>query len=140
MVGRDLSDLFGASRGCAGEVALELSRGHHREGPRLSLHRPRRRDRRHRRPGRRRPHRARRAVFGIDRRLGGEIRVFGRTLPLSAPADAILAGIGLAPEDRKQEALLLLRSVRDNVSLCVPEKVSRLGFFDRAPGAGCRRR
>ena len=35
------------------------------------------------------------------------------------------------PEDRKQEALLLLRSVRDNASLCVPEKVSRLGFFDR---------
>ena len=53
-------------------------------------------------------------------------------LALRAPADAILAGIGLVPEDRKQEALLLLRSVRDNVSLCVPQKVSRLGFFDRA--------
>ena len=72
-----------------------------------------------------------RAAFGMDRLRGGEIRVFGRKLALRAPADAILAGIGLVPEDRKQEALLLLRSVRDNVSLCVPEKVSRLGFFDR---------
>jgi L-arabinose transport system ATP-binding protein len=72
-----------------------------------------------------------RAAFGMDRLQGGEIRVFGRPLALRAPADAILAGIGLVPEDRKQEALLLLRSVRDNVSLCVPEKVSRLGFFDR---------
>ncbi|MFL5331605.1 MAG: sugar ABC transporter ATP-binding protein [Geminicoccaceae bacterium] len=72
-----------------------------------------------------------RATFGMDRLQGGEIRVFGRPLALRAPADAILAGIGLVPEDRKQEALLLLRSVRDNVSLCVPEKISRLGFFDR---------
>ena len=73
-----------------------------------------------------------RAAFGIDRLRGGEIRVFGRSLVLRAPADAILAGIGLVPEDRKQEALLLLRSVRNNVSLCVPQKVSRLGFIDRA--------
>ena len=72
-----------------------------------------------------------RAAFGMDQLLGGEVRVFGQPLALRAPADAILAGIGLVPEDRKQEALLLLRSVRDNVSLCVPSKVSRLGFFDR---------
>ena len=72
-----------------------------------------------------------RAAFGMDPLLAGEVRVFGRPLALRAPADAILAGIGLVPEDRKQEALLLLRSVRDNISLCVPDKISRLGFFDR---------
>ena len=48
---------------------------------------------------------------------------------LRSPADAILAGIGLVPEDRKQEALLLLRSVRDNSRSCVPEQVSRLGLL-----------
>ena len=53
----------------------------------------------------------------MDRLRGGRVRVVGRPLALRAPADAILAGIGLVPEDRKQEALLLLRSVRDNVSL-----------------------
>ncbi|MFO1070985.1 MAG: sugar ABC transporter ATP-binding protein [Geminicoccaceae bacterium] len=73
-----------------------------------------------------------RALFGADRLTAGEVRMHGRRLDLKAPGDAIMAGIGLVPEDRKQEALLLLRSVRDNISLCVPDKVSRLGFFDRA--------
>ena len=67
----------------------------------------------------------------MDRLLAGEVLVRGRPVRLRAPADAILAGIGLVPEDRRQEALLLLRSVRDNVSLCVPERVSRAGFLDR---------
>ncbi|RWG39906.1 MAG: sugar ABC transporter ATP-binding protein [Mesorhizobium sp.] len=43
----------------------------------------------------------------------------------------VAAGIGLVPEDRKQEALLLMQAVRDNVSLVVPDKVSRYGFFSR---------
>ena len=82
-----------------------------------------------------------RAAFGIDRLRGGEIRVFGRSLALRAPADAILAGIGLVPEDRKQEALLLLRSVRDNVSLCVPaEGLAAWASSIAGPRAGwCRR-
>ena len=33
---------------------------------------------------------------------------------------------GLAPEDRKSQALLLLRSVKDNISLAVPDLISRL--------------
>ncbi len=63
--------------------------------------------------------------------LAGEIRVFGQTFSPATPADAIMAGIGLVPEDRKQEALLLARQLRDNVCLVVPDKVSRFGFFDR---------
>ncbi|MFO1039312.1 MAG: sugar ABC transporter ATP-binding protein [Geminicoccaceae bacterium] len=77
-----------------------------------------------------------RAIFGVDPQLAGETLVSGRKLNARSPADAILAGLGLVPEDRKQEALLLLRSVRDNVSLCVPEKVSKLGFFDRGAETG----
>lgn len=73
-----------------------------------------------------------RALFGADRLTAGEIRIDGAPVRFRAPGDAIRAGIGLVPEDRKQEALLLLRSIRDNISLCVPEKVSRLGFLNRA--------
>ena len=71
-----------------------------------------------------------RGIFGYDRRLGGRITVSGRALRANSPADAIAAGIGFAPEDRKQEALLMARSVMDNITLCVPDKVSRFGFFD----------
>jgi L-arabinose transport system ATP-binding protein len=131
MVGRDLGDLFGHCSRVRDEVALELRSVTTakvrdcsltvRAGEIVGLGGL---------VGAGRTELAR-AAFGMDRLRGGEIRVFGRRLTLRAPADAILAGIGLVPEDRKQEALLLLRSVRDNVSLCVPERVSRLGFFDR---------
>jgi len=131
MVGRDLGDLFGHRGRGRPEVALELRdvttakvRGCSltlRAGEVLGLGGL---------VGAGRSELAR-AIFGVDRLLAGEVLVRGRPVRLRAPADAILAGIGLVPEDRRQEALLLLRSVRDNVSLCVPERVSRAGFLDR---------
>jgi L-arabinose transport system ATP-binding protein len=71
-----------------------------------------------------------RGIFGFDRMTAGRVLVNGREIKLRSPADAILAGIGFAPEDRKQEALLLARSVRENISLCVPDLISRGGFLD----------
>ncbi len=70
-----------------------------------------------------------RAVFGADRLSAGEVRMAGRRLVLRSPADAIAAGIGLAPEDRKGQALLLLASVQDNIVLSVPQLISRLGLL-----------
>ena len=70
-----------------------------------------------------------RAVFGADRLLAGSVRVAGTPLTLRSPADAIAAGIGFAPEDRKGQALLLLASVQDNIVLAVPRRIGRLGFL-----------
>ncbi|WFP78055.1 sugar ABC transporter ATP-binding protein [Mesorhizobium sp. WSM4906] len=72
-----------------------------------------------------------RAIVGLDPLLSGRMTVGGRPYKPREPADAVAAGIGLVPEDRKQEALLLMQAVRDNVSLVVPDKVSRFGFFSR---------
>ncbi|HWL86458.1 MAG TPA: sugar ABC transporter ATP-binding protein [Polyangiaceae bacterium] len=79
-----------------------------------------------------------RAIFGdmpIDsgRILwGGDEGSTGlRELKLKSPRDAIRAGIGLAPEERKTEALLMRRSVRDNTSLAVLEKLRRFRFVRR---------
>ncbi|MBN9070275.1 MAG: sugar ABC transporter ATP-binding protein, partial [Rhizobiales bacterium] len=72
-----------------------------------------------------------RAIIGEDPLLAGRMEVAGRAFSPASPADAIKAGIGLVPEDRKQEALLLMQAVRDNVSLVVPDKVSHFGFYDR---------
>lgn len=71
-------------------------------------------------------------VFGFDRLLAGTVRVNDAVVRLRSPADAILAGIGFAPEDRKHEALLMMRGVRENISLCVPDKISVAGFVRRA--------
>jgi L-arabinose transport system ATP-binding protein len=69
-----------------------------------------------------------RGIFGFDAATGGRVLVGGREVRLRSPADAILAGMGFAPEDRKHEALLLARSVRENIALCVPDRISRFGF------------
>ncbi|MDQ0467598.1 sugar ABC transporter ATP-binding protein [Labrys wisconsinensis] len=58
-----------------------------------------------------------RAVFGIDRMLGGGLRLEGRPLAVASPRDAIDSGIYLVPEDRKRSGLLLDLSVAENISL-----------------------
>jgi L-arabinose transport system ATP-binding protein len=68
------------------------------------------------------------AIFGHDPLLTGSVAVGGRPIRLRSPADAIAAGIGFAPEDRKSQGLLLLRSVADNISLAVPDLISRFNF------------
>ena len=60
-----------------------------------------------------------RAIFGADRPDGGRVFRGGDDEPLSIaePRDAVRAGIGMIPEDRKQHGLLLPRPVRVNATL-----------------------
>jgi ABC-type sugar transport system ATPase subunit len=62
----------------------------------------------------------------------GQVRVAGRRVRLRQPRDAVRAGMGYAPEERKAQALLLERSVRDNTSLVVLDRLRRLRFVRRA--------
>ncbi|MDP9028400.1 MAG: sugar ABC transporter ATP-binding protein [Actinomycetota bacterium] len=68
------------------------------------------------------------AIVGDVRVESGEVRVDGETVHFRSPADAIAAGIGFAPEERKAEALLLQRTVRDNISLAILPRISRAFF------------
>jgi ribose transport system ATP-binding protein len=58
-----------------------------------------------------------RAIAGVDARDGGEVMVDGRQLPAGRPDRAIAAGLGLAPEDRKSQALFLEWDLTKNVTL-----------------------
>lgn len=58
-----------------------------------------------------------RAIFGIDPRLSGRIVLQGREISVKHPQKAISAGMGFAPEDRKDQALFLGMSVRTNVNI-----------------------
>jgi ribose transport system ATP-binding protein len=49
----------------------------------------------------------------------------GPPLRLRSPADAVRAGIGLLPEDRRTQALLLTQPVRANITLAAMARVSR---------------
>ena len=73
-----------------------------------------------------------RAVFGIDRPLGGEIRVNGQVAEVRSPSDAIARGIYLVPEDRKQSALILEDSITQNISLANIRAFVRAGLVSAA--------
>ena len=71
-----------------------------------------------------------RAVFGADPVLSGEIKLEGKPVKFKSPKDAIEAGIALCPEDRKDQGLVLWRSIKDNVSMPVLKKVRKGLFID----------
>lgn len=56
-------------------------------------------------------------LFGVDPAVSGTIEVEGKPLHLTSPLDAIQAGIALAPEDRKQQGIVLEMAVRQNIGL-----------------------
>ena len=68
------------------------------------------------------------AVFGIRRIVSGEIRVHGMAVSIRRPADALVAGILLAPEDRRLHGLVLESGVGFNVSLPNLDLVSSSRF------------
>ncbi len=72
------------------------------------------------------------AIFGIAPADSGEILVGGVPRTIGSPQDAIQLGLGFVPEDRKEEALVLPRPVRDNITLTIIDKLSWLGFSVRA--------
>jgi len=72
-----------------------------------------------------------RTLFGIDRPVGGTVRVCGQPLVARGPADAISAGLALVPEDRKQQGLVLEMALRENVSLPRIGRDSTAGWLDR---------
>jgi inositol transport system ATP-binding protein len=70
-----------------------------------------------------------RAIFGADMPDRAEILIDGNPVSIRSPRDAITAGIGLVPEDRKQQALFLAQTIRSNISIASLEGISALGPF-----------
>lgn len=58
-----------------------------------------------------------RAIFGADQKDNGEILLDGKMIHIRKVADAIRAGIVLAPEDRKKDGLCTKLSLRHNIAL-----------------------
>jgi len=73
-----------------------------------------------------------RAISGDVPVRSGRMELDGKPLRPRNPGDAVRAGIGLAPEERKTDALLMQRSVRDNVSIAVLDRISRFRVVRRS--------
>jgi rhamnose transport system ATP-binding protein len=73
-----------------------------------------------------------RAVFGIDRRDAGSVRVGGKELRPGSPAAAMAAGLALVPEDRRAQGLVMIHSIERNSTLTGVRTLTRAGLVSRA--------
>ena len=73
-----------------------------------------------------------RAVFGLDAISEGEILIDGKPVRINSPSDAIKHGLGLVPEDRKHDGLILGMSVMKNGSIVMLDKLSKHGLINDA--------
>lgn len=67
-------------------------------------------------------------VFGELPKASGQVVLDGQNVNIHRPDDAIAKGIGFAPEDRKREGLILIRSVLENASLAILRRLSTFHF------------
>lgn len=72
-----------------------------------------------------------RACFGLDRVKGGAVIVEGRALTNARPGLRLAQGVGLLSENRKEEGLLLNRSLADNLTITRFAPVSKWGFISQ---------
>ena len=67
-----------------------------------------------------------RLMFGVDPSDGGEVPVGGKPVTIRNPAQAVAAGFGFCPEDRKLDGIFGDLSVRENIIIALQAK---LGWF-----------
>ena len=60
-----------------------------------------------------------RAIFAADRVTGGKVRMNGKKVNVTSPYQAMQAGIGYLPEDRKRDGIIADLSVRENIILAI---------------------
>jgi ABC-type sugar transport system ATPase subunit len=72
-----------------------------------------------------------RAIFGLDGRATGTVLIDGQPLQLGRIREAMRRGVGLVPEDRKRQGLVLMMGGRQNISLSLLQRLNRLGFLRR---------
>lgn len=72
-----------------------------------------------------------RSIFGVDRYDAGTVEIDGKELARGDVRAAMRAGLGLVPEDRKGQGLVLDASLQDNLTLARLDRDTRGGLVDR---------
>jgi L-arabinose transport system ATP-binding protein len=70
-----------------------------------------------------------RLIFGAEHPETGDILVHGKKVPIKNPISAINHGICLSPEDRKDEGIIPVRSVNENINISCRRHFLRGGIF-----------
>lgn len=64
-------------------------------------------------------------IYGALPKESGEIYIHGEKKDCSTPRKALEAGIGFVSDDRKQEGLVLIRSIKENISMSSLKKLTK---------------
>ena len=73
-----------------------------------------------------------RLIFGADRPDSGRMTLDGAPFAPRSPAAAVRAGLGLVPEERRTQALLLRKSVAFNLQLANLARITRGPLIDNS--------
>lgn len=71
------------------------------------------------------------ALFGLEPHTSGTVVIDGKNVRVRGPGHAIQLGLGLVPEDRKRQGLVLSESGKNNTSLPILDRLSRLSWIYR---------
>ncbi|NLD59541.1 MAG: sugar ABC transporter ATP-binding protein [Clostridiales bacterium] len=72
------------------------------------------------------------AVCGVTRKSAGRIFVEGREVDIRSPNEALKLGVGLLPEDRQKQGLLLAWSIGRNITLPAIKRFTKRGLIREA--------
>lgn len=71
-------------------------------------------------------------IVGLRQEARGEIRIRGHATVMRTPRRMLRLGLGLVPEDRDRQGLVLGFGIAENLTLPILRKVTRFGFLRRA--------
>lgn len=72
-----------------------------------------------------------RAIYGADKADSGVLKMNGEEVKVSAPLDAMKAGMAYLPEDRKKEGIIADLSVRENIIIALQAKRGMFKLLSR---------
>jgi ribose transport system ATP-binding protein len=70
-----------------------------------------------------------RAVFGLDKKDGGSLKIDGKDVVIKNPREAIAQGFAFIPEDRRRQGLVMEHSVKQNILAANLSSLSHLNFL-----------
>ena len=70
------------------------------------------------------------SLFGCYDNFHGEVIIDGKKVNVKTPLQAMHNGISLVPDDRKNEGLVLIRTVRENITACSLGKIMKNGIIN----------
>jgi ribose transport system ATP-binding protein len=72
-----------------------------------------------------------RSLFGFLKTDSGSVVIDGNITKIHNPRDAVSAGLGFVPENRKEEGVVGKMNANDNLTICSLDRISKFGWISR---------